>query len=62
LAPSPSLAALRAMLEDAGVWLERRDRALRGAWATDRPSAPRPGTFAEVATMRRVLELLVAAA
>lgn len=61
LAPSATLAALRSVLEDAGVWVDRRDRWLKGTWKGDRLPAS-PDTYAEIFRIRDLAVRMIEAA
>lgn len=61
LAPSPTLAALRSVIDDANEWVARRDRWMRGTWRGD-ARQPEPDTFAEVTGLRQLVHRLVEAA
>lgn len=60
-APAQQLALVRAILEDAGTWLDRRNRWMRGHWVAD-DHPPRADTFGEIFTTTELIRRLVLAA
>ena len=60
-APSARLAALRAVVDDAAAWVDRRDRWMRGSGPADGEPTP-VGTFGAVVSTADLVRLLIAAA